>query len=121
MIHKGFGARDGSVTLLKAGTRADGSPEGETAVREGRQTQSSSGGDAVREVSHTGRDARVPQRRVQPVSDRFFRQLFQSIRNGVLAVTPDGRLAVMNEVAFRILDLEPRRDAVGQPYAEVLR
>lgn len=42
------------------------------------------------------------------------------MRNGVLAVTTDGRLAVMNEVAFRILDLEPRRDAVGQHYADVL-
>jgi signal transduction histidine kinase len=72
-------------------------------------------------ADHPGARAREPQRRVQPVADRFFRQLFQSMRNGVLAVTHDGRLAVMNEVAFRILDLEPRRDAVGQPYEEVLR
>ncbi len=43
------------------------------------------------------------------------------MRNGVLAVTPDGRLAVMNEVAFRILNLEPQHDAVGRPYTDVLR
>jgi len=42
------------------------------------------------------------------------------MRNGVLAVTTDGRLAVMNEAAFRILDLEPRPDAVGQPFGVIL-
>ena len=56
-----------------------------------------------------------------PVSDRFFRQLFQSMRNGVLAITIDGRLAVMNEVAYRILDLEPGPDDLGKPFAAVLQ
>ncbi|MBE3071814.1 MAG: PAS domain-containing protein [Acidobacteria bacterium] len=55
-----------------------------------------------------------------PVSDRFFRQIFQSMRNGVLAVTTDGRLTVMNEVAYRILDLAPGPDDVGRLAAEVL-
>ncbi len=54
------------------------------------------------------------------VSDRFFRQLVLSMRNGVLAITRDGRLVVLNEVASRILDLGPRPDAIGQPYSEVL-
>ena len=66
------------------------------------------------------RRSRKRQRPAQPVSDRFFRQLFQSMRNGVLAVTRDGRLAVMNEAAFRILDLAPRPDAVGQLFSIVL-
>jgi nitrogen-specific signal transduction histidine kinase len=70
--------------------------------------------------THAAPGGREPHHHGHPVSDRFFRQLLQSVRNGVLAVTPDGRLAVMNEVAFRILDLEPRSDAVGQPYADVL-
>lgn len=54
------------------------------------------------------------------VSDGFFRQLFHGMRNGVLAITTDGRLAVMNTVAYRILDLEPRPDDVGRRYADVL-
>jgi signal transduction histidine kinase len=43
------------------------------------------------------------------------------MRNGVLAVTRDGRLAAMNQVAYRILDLDPRDDDVGRPFADVLR
>jgi signal transduction histidine kinase len=54
------------------------------------------------------------------VGDRFFRQLVLSMRNGVLAVTREGRLVVLNEVASRILDLTPRPDAIGLLYSEVL-
>jgi signal transduction histidine kinase len=54
------------------------------------------------------------------VSDRFYRHLVLSMRNGVLAITRDGRLVVFNEVAARILDLEPDANVLGQPYAAVL-
>ena len=63
----------------------------------------------------------APRQAVTPVSDRFFRQLFHSMRNGVLAITTDGRLAVMNEVAYRILELAPAADDLGRPFAVVLR
>jgi signal transduction histidine kinase len=43
------------------------------------------------------------------------------MRNGVLAITTDGRLAVMNEVAYRILDLQPRAEDVGEPFTAVLQ
>lgn len=43
------------------------------------------------------------------------------MRNGVLAITRDGRVAVMNEVAYRILGLSPRRGDIGRPLADVLR
>lgn len=43
------------------------------------------------------------------------------MRNGVLAITRDGRVAVMNEVAYRILGLRPSGRDVGRLYAEVLR
>ena len=33
----------------------------------------------------------------------FYRDLVWNLRNGVLAVTRDGRIAVMNEVAYRVL------------------
>ena len=56
-----------------------------------------------------------------PVPDLFFRHLVSSMRNGVLAITRDGRVAIMNEVAYRIFEIEPREDDIGRPYTEVLR
>ncbi len=52
--------------------------------------------------------------------DRFFRHIVLGMRNGVLAVTRDRRLALMNEVAYRILDIMPCDDDLARPYAEVL-
>jgi signal transduction histidine kinase len=51
----------------------------------------------------------------------FFRDLVWSLRNGVLAVTIDGRIAVMNDVAYRILGLPPRRSDIGRPFTGVLQ
>jgi signal transduction histidine kinase len=42
------------------------------------------------------------------------------MRNGVLAVTRDGRVAVMNEVAYRILEVAPQDDHLGREYTTVL-
>ena len=39
----------------------------------------------------------------------------------MIAVTRDGRIAVMNEVAYRNLGLTPRTTDIGQPFAQVLR
>jgi signal transduction histidine kinase len=44
-----------------------------------------------------------------------------NLRNGVLAVTREGRVAVMNGVAYRILGLEPKISDIGQPYSVVLK
>jgi signal transduction histidine kinase len=55
------------------------------------------------------------------VEDRFFRQLVSSMRNGVLAITRDGRLASINEVAYRVFDMEPCPEDIGSPYGEVLQ
>jgi signal transduction histidine kinase len=52
--------------------------------------------------------------------DRFFRHIVLGMRNGVLAVTRDRRLAMMNQVAYRILDITPGEDDIGRPYSEVL-
>ena len=54
------------------------------------------------------------------VAEDFYRDLVWNLRNGVLAVTHDGRIAVMNEVAYRIFGLEPTETDIGRPYAEVL-
>lgn len=55
------------------------------------------------------------------VSERFYRDLVWNLRNGILAVTEDGRIAVMNEVAYRIFGLSPNASDIGRPYTEVLK
>ena len=49
------------------------------------------------------------------VPDGFYRDLVWNLRNGVLAVTRDGRIAVMNDVAYRILGLTPQETDIGLP------
>jgi signal transduction histidine kinase len=51
----------------------------------------------------------------------FYRDLVWSLRNGVLAVTIDGRVAVMNEVAYRILGLPQQQSDIGRPFTAVLQ
>ncbi len=54
-------------------------------------------------------------------TDDFYRDLVWSLRNGVLAVTVDGRIAVMNDVAYRILGLPQHRTDIGRPFTGVLQ
>ena len=58
------------------------------------------------------------------LGDRFFRHLVFNLRTGVLAITRDGRVAAMNDIAYRVLGLTPRagrhrpavhRSAAGLP------
>jgi two-component system nitrogen regulation sensor histidine kinase GlnL len=53
--------------------------------------------------------------------ESFYRDLVWTLRNGVIAVTRDGRIAVMNEAAYQILGLKPRASDVGLPFAQVLK
>ena len=64
-----------------------------------------------------------PRRRAvaTTVGDRFFRDMVASMRNGVLAVTRDGGVAVINDEAYRIFGLTPDAADIGRPYADVLR
>jgi signal transduction histidine kinase len=55
------------------------------------------------------------------VGDRFFRDMVNSMRNGVLAVTRDGAVAVMNDEAYRIFGLTPDSTDIGRSYSDVLR
>src|SRR4051812_46545842 len=57
---------------------------------------------------------------IDGISDRFFRHLIFNLRNGVLAITRDGRVAAMNDIAYRVLGLSPRADDIGRPFGEVL-
>ncbi len=51
----------------------------------------------------------------------FYRDLVWTLRNGVIAITRDGRIAVMNEAAYLILGLKPQPSDVGKPFAHVLK
>jgi signal transduction histidine kinase len=52
--------------------------------------------------------------------DRFFRHLVFNLRTGVLAITRQGRVAVMNDLAYRVLGLAVRSGDIGRPFTEVL-
>ena len=54
-------------------------------------------------------------------TESFYRDLVWNLQNGLLAVTRDGRIAVMNEVAYRIFGLPPTVDDIGRHYSDVLR
>jgi signal transduction histidine kinase len=43
------------------------------------------------------------------------------MRNGVLAITRQGAIALINDEAYRIFEIEPRAGDVGKPFGEVLR
>lgn len=56
----------------------------------------------------------------EALPDRFFRHLVLNLRNGVLAITRDSRIAAMNDIAYQVLGLMPNPDDIGRPYTEVL-
>src|SRR5690348_1394001 len=53
--------------------------------------------------------------------DRFFRHLVGSMRNAVIAVHRDGRLALANDEAYRIFSLTPQPNDIGRPFSHVFR
>ena len=63
----------------------------------------------------------APKGEPQVVPDGFYRDMVWNLRNGVVAVTRDGRVAVMNDIAYRILGLKPRAKDIGRHFSEVLK
>ena len=59
-------------------------------------------------------------RRPGKVDDTFYRHLVSSLRTGVLAITRDGLLAVINDIAYRSLGLSARAGDLGRHFTEVL-
>ena len=53
--------------------------------------------------------------------DIFFRHIVNSMRNGVIAIHRDGRLALMNDDAYRSFALVRQPNDIGRPFVEVLR
>src|SRR5262245_52739526 len=54
------------------------------------------------------------------VPDGFYKDMIWNLRNGVVAITRDGRVAVMNEIAYRVLGLTPRPSDIGRHFTDVL-
>jgi signal transduction histidine kinase len=54
-------------------------------------------------------------------TDAFYRHIVAGMRNGVLAITRDAHLALINDEAYRIFGVSAQPDDVGQPIATVLR
>jgi signal transduction histidine kinase len=52
--------------------------------------------------------------------DRFFRHLVLNLRTGVLAITRQGRVAAMNDIAYRVLGISSRTTDIGRPFTEIL-
>jgi signal transduction histidine kinase len=73
-------------------------------------------------VSAKVRKPRARPKTDEPVvaADAFYRDMVWSLRNGVVAVTLDGRVAVMNDVAYRILGIQPSPSDIGSPFTTVL-
>src|SRR5258705_2312250 len=54
-------------------------------------------------------------------ADAFFRHIVAGMRNGVLAITRAGTVALLNEEGYRIFGVEPHSDDLGRPVGEILR
>ena len=75
----------------------------------------------VARASLPGRREAAPAQAAEVLGDRFFRHLVLNLRTGVLAITRQGRLAAMNDLAYRVLGLTARATDIGRPFTEVLQ
>jgi signal transduction histidine kinase len=62
-----------------------------------------------------------PRTSASAVGDAFFRQIVTGMRNGVLAITRAGRLAVINDEAYRVFGITKQPTDIGQPAAQILK
>jgi signal transduction histidine kinase len=78
--------------------------------------------ERIDRVVRNGGLRRAPEsaRAEELLGDRFFRHLVFNLRTGVLAITRDGRIAAMNDMAYRVLALPGGVDFIGRPFTEVL-
>ena len=83
------------------------------------RTKSSSTSGRGKRASTVPADT-APGKAGSQAQDTFYRDLVWSMRNGVVAVRRDGRVAVINGEAYRILGLKPEATDIGRPYTDVL-
>jgi signal transduction histidine kinase len=74
-------------------------------------------GRSVIDARRAGQSGALPVR----IDDTFFRHIVAGMRNGVLAITRDGTLALINEEAYRIFGTRPQERDLGAPLSEVLK
>ena len=73
------------------------------------------------EEEPSARPTGVPAPLRSDVPDAFFRQIVTGMRNGVLAITREGRVAVINDEAYRVFGIQPSASDIGQPAASVVK
>ncbi|HEX2443128.1 MAG TPA: histidine kinase dimerization/phospho-acceptor domain-containing protein, partial [Vicinamibacterales bacterium] len=83
------------------------------------QRKRSEAGTAPRQAERA--PGRAGAQASNPVGNEFFRDMVRGLQNGVLAVTAEGRVAVMNDVACRLLGIEERPGDIGRPFSTVLK
>jgi signal transduction histidine kinase len=54
------------------------------------------------------------------IDNRFFRDLIASMRNGVMAITREGLITVINEEAYRVLGVPETTSDLGRHFSELL-
>ena len=115
--------RDRAITILPADdllSQVSSGADTAVPVQVSPSTNSRSGDTPA--AAKTRKSKRHNEGNVRTVaSDDFYRDLVWSLRNGVLAVTIEGRIAVMNDVAYRILGIPPQRSDIGRPFTGVLQ
>ncbi len=119
-MHKTLAGEDQAITILGSEPGPYVPATSTMPIRKpraaARRTSRANAGSTVK-----ARPKRQPAAPPDGVPDGFYRDLVWNLRNGVLAVTRDGRIAVMNEVAYRILGLASRQTDIGVPYQQVLK
>lgn len=76
---------------------------------------------APRTAAGGGRSAATAPRSAGNIDDAFFRYIVSGMRNGVLAITRDGTLALINDEAYRIFGVTAQPTDLGRPAAEMLK
>ena len=79
------------------------------------RTKSSSTSGRGKRASTVPATDTAPGKAGSQAQDTFYRDLVWSMRNGVVAVRRDGRVAVINGEAYRILGLKPEATDIGRP------
>ena len=118
-MHKTLAGEDQAITILGSEPGPYVPATSTMPIRKPRAAARTSRANAGSTVK--ARPKRQPAAPPDGVPDGFYRDLVWNLRNGVLAVTRDGRIAVMNEVAYRILGLASRQTDIGVPYQQVLK
>lgn len=111
-MEKSLAREQGPITILAAAAGA----EGQSSVSHSAPPARPAGRQPARRPRgrSTARDGGL-------IPERFYHDLVWNLRNGVIAVTREGQIAVMNDIAYRILGLTAQPDDIGRPYAQVLR